>query len=61
MAERVVQHAADCDTGGTCVECDGCDCGLVERVCTGPLCTSIDDDEQWRDEHGYNNAGWPGV
>lgn len=50
MAER---HAEDCYVGDTCVECGGCDCGVVPSTCTGPGCYSVDARDQWRDENGY--------
>lgn len=54
MAERI-QHAEDCYSGDTCVECGGCDCGWVPSTCEGPGCYSVDARDQWRCEMGYDD------
>jgi hypothetical protein len=56
MAEK---HADDCYPGDRCVECDGCDCGLIESTCTGPGCWSVDEYDQWRDENGISAEEGP--
>ena len=56
MAE---QHDAFCDPGDRCVECGGCDCGLVESVCDGAGCHSVDAYLQACDEDGRDPNGGP--
>lgn len=45
-------HAEDCPRHHDCVECGGCDCGLVPSTCEGPGCYSIDAARQDAEEYG---------
>lgn len=57
MAEtRELQHAEDCYPGDTCVQCGGCDCGLVPSTCDGPGCYPADEHDQWIDENGGHDS-----
>lgn len=58
MAEQIERHAEDCSPGYSCVECGGCECGLVASVCDGPGCYSVDAHEQDYDESG-DDKGCP--
>ena len=53
---RGAGHMPSCDPGGTCVECDGCECGAVPSTCTGQGCYSRDAYDQWCDENGYSSG-----
>lgn len=47
-----MKHEPGCYRGEDCVECGGCECGLIQAVCTGPGCWSIDDYDLHNDELG---------
>lgn len=47
----VLRHDDDCDSSHTCVECDGCDCGLIPATCVGP-CYSAAAYREWQDQNG---------
>lgn len=49
-------HLADCRPEEDCIECAGCECGVVESACTGPGCYSRDAYEQDADEAGWESS-----
>lgn len=56
VAEQLA-HAKDCYAGDQCVECGGCDCGVIESACAGG-CWSFDERDEWRAENGYDEESY---